>query len=106
MKCFGSLKRLLPLFFSLALVACLPVAVHAVDEAAGAVAVEQVERVDINTASAEEIARVLVGVGPAKARAIVQYREANGNFSEVEQLLEVRGIGAATMEKNRERISL
>ncbi len=106
MSCLGSFKRLLPLFFALSLVGSLPVAAHAADEAAATEPAEQVERVDINTASAEDIARVLIGIGPAKARAIVQYREANGNFSEVEQLLEVKGIGVATMEKNRERISL
>lgn len=106
MKISGSFKRLLPLFVALALVAGLPVTVHAVDEAAGAEQAEQAEQVDINTASAEDMARVLVGVGPAKARAIVQYREANGAFTEIEQLLEVKGIGAATLGKNKERISL
>ena len=43
-------------------------------------------RVDVNTADAETIARVLVGVGQSKAEAIVAYREENGRFESVEDL--------------------
>lgn len=64
------------------------------------------QTVNINTASAAEIAETLQGVGEAKAEAIVAFREGNGNFESVESLAEVRGIGAATVEKNRERITL
>ena len=39
-----------------------------------------------------------------KAEAIVQYREKHGNFTSAEQLLEVQGIGKATLERNRDRI--
>lgn len=59
------------------------------------------EPVDINQASAEQIAAALNGVGPAKAEAIVQYRTANGPFVSVEQLSDVKGIGPATVNKNR-----
>lgn len=62
------------------------------------------EPVNVNTATAEEIAAALKGVGPAKAEAIVAYREANGPFVSVDQLTEVKGIGAATVEKNRSQI--
>ncbi|GAA0790559.1 ComEA family DNA-binding protein [Marinobacterium sediminicola] len=64
------------------------------------------EPVDINTATASEIAAALNGVGPAKAEAIVAYREANGPFVAVDQLSDVKGIGPATVEKNRELILL
>ena len=64
------------------------------------------ERVDINTADAETIARVLVGVGQSKAEAIVAYREGNGRFEDVEDLALVRGIGKATVKRNESRISL
>ena len=64
------------------------------------------ERVDINTADAETIARVLVGVGQSKAEAIVAYREENGRFEDVEDLALVRGIGEATVKRNESRISL
>jgi len=62
------------------------------------------EPVDINVATAAEIATSLNGVGPAKAQAIVDYREANGPFVSVDQLTDVKGIGAATIEKNRTQI--
>lgn len=65
---------------------------------------EQVVQLDINHADANSIAAALDGVGLVKAREIVAYREMFGNFQVVEELLEVNGIGAATLERNRERI--
>jgi competence protein ComEA len=62
------------------------------------------ERVNINTADAATLDRVLVGVGPSKAEAIVVYRKANGAFRSADQLASVKGIGLATVEKNRDRI--
>ena len=62
------------------------------------------ETVNINTADAATIDRVLVNVGPAKAQAIVDYRKANGAFRSAEQLAMVKGIGLKTVEKNRDRI--
>lgn len=62
--------------------------------------------VNINSASADEISEVLQGVGQAKAQAIVEYREANGSFSAIEDLAQVKGIGDATLAKNQERITL
>lgn len=62
--------------------------------------------VNINTASAAEIQDKLVGIGAKKAQAILEYREKNGKFLNLEQLTEVSGIGKATLEKNRDRIVL
>ncbi|MEO6104836.1 MAG: ComEA family DNA-binding protein [Pseudoxanthomonas sp.] len=62
------------------------------------------ERVNINTADAATLDRVLDGVGPAKAEAIIQYRKANGAFRSADQLASVKGIGLATVERNRDRI--
>ena len=62
------------------------------------------ETVNINTADAATIDRVLVNVGPAKAQAIVDHRKANGAFRSPEQLALVKGIGLKTVEKNRDRI--
>ena len=73
-------------------------------EQPAAAAVDQ--KVNINTATAAEIQKTLVGIGAKKAEAVVQYREKHGAFSAVEQLLEVQGIGKATLEKNRDRITL
>lgn len=64
------------------------------------------EVVNINTADAATIDRVLVNVGPAKAQAIVEYRKAHGAFRSVDQLALVKGIGLKTVEKNRDRITV
>ena len=63
-------------------------------------------KVDINTASAAELAEVLNGIGESKAEAIVAHRQKNGPFTSVEQLAEVRGIGLKTVEKNIDRIEV
>lgn len=63
-----------------------------------------VNQVNINTATASELQKALVGIGAKKAEAIVQYREKHGAFTAAEQLMEVQGIGKATFEKNKERI--
>lgn len=62
--------------------------------------------IDINTATADDISRLLTGVGPSKAAAIVRYREQNGPFKKIEDLAKVKGIGQKTLETNRENISL
>jgi len=64
------------------------------------------DTVNINTADAAELARVLHNVGPTKAEAIVAWREDNGPFKSIEQLAQVRGIGLNTVERNRDRIEL
>ena len=53
--------------------------------------------IDLNVATAQEL-ETLPGIGQVKAQAIVEYRETNGGFEVTEQLLEVRGIGAAIYE--------
>lgn len=76
------------------------------DHAAQAVAVMTQSAVNINTADTETLARELNGVGAAKARAIVEYREAHGEFASVDELLEVKGIGIAIMEKNLNKLTV
>lgn len=63
-------------------------------------------RVNLNTATVEVLAESLEGIGASKAQAIVDYREANGSFKTVDDLANVKGIGAATLEKNRKTIVL
>ena len=62
--------------------------------------------VDINRADAQTLADALDGVGLAKAKAIVDYRQAHGPFKSPDQLTEVKGIGARTVERNRANILL
>jgi competence protein ComEA len=74
--------------------------------AAETVAAVQTAKVNINTADAETLARMLNGIGQARAEEIVRYRETYGTFTTVEELAEVKGIGAATVERNRAVIVL
>ncbi|WP_408600143.1 ComEA family DNA-binding protein [Pseudomonas sp. PLMAX] len=66
----------------------------------------QLVKVDLNKADAPTLQRELSGVGEAKALAIVAYRESNGPFASVDELLEVKGIGKALLDKNREKLQV
>lgn len=61
--------------------------------------------IDLNTASAAQLEE-LPGVGPSIAQRILEHREKNGPFASVDALLEVSGIGPATLEKIRDRASV
>jgi competence protein ComEA len=65
-----------------------------------------VQPVNVNSAGAEEIAEALKGVGMTKAEAIVSYRNENGQFKHVDELVNVKGIGIRTVDINREYILL
>ena len=62
------------------------------------------EKVNINTADAATIERVMVNIGMSKAEAIVAYRKANGAFKSADELVKVKGVGLKTVERNRDRI--
>ena len=64
------------------------------------------EPVNINTADATALAKALDGIGPAKAKAIVSYREKNGPFKSADQLAMVEGITQKLIDKNRADIRL
>jgi competence protein ComEA len=66
----------------------------------------QSRKLDLNTADAATLQRELSGVGEAKAKSIVVYRESNGPFASVDELLEVKGIGKAILDKNREKLEV
>jgi len=62
--------------------------------------------VDINNTDAAGLAAAIVGIGEKKATSIIEYREANGPFASIEDLARVKGIGAATIEKNRHNLTV
>lgn len=70
-----------------------------------AFSVGAVGQVNINTASKEELMQ-LEGVGSAYALKIIEYREANGPFEKPEDIMNVKGIGTSTYEKNKDRITV
>jgi len=61
--------------------------------------------VDINTATQAEL-ETLQGIGPAKAKAIIEYREKNGSFASAEGLAAVAGIGPGTMKQLGDSITV
>ena len=62
--------------------------------------------VDLNTADAATLARELKGIGPARAEAIVAWREANGPFRSPDDLVLVQGIGERVLEDNRAALTV
>jgi competence protein ComEA len=85
------LKKWIPTFAAMLVLS--PLVVHA-------------EPVNVNTADAGALAKALNGIGPAKAKAIVAYRDKNGPFKTVDQLSMVEGITQKLIERNRADIKL
>ena len=67
---------------------------------------EVTSRVNVNNADAQMLSDSLKGVGLKKAQAIVEWREQNGDFVALEQLLEVKGLGEKTLQANRPHMTL
>lgn len=63
-------------------------------------------KVDINKADAAALQENLQGVGPVKAKAIIDYRKKNGSFKTYDDLMKVPGIGEETVKKNKANLSL
>jgi len=63
------------------------------------------ETIDINHADEQTLANELTGIGPAKAKAIIKYREEHGPFHSADEVAEVSGIGEVTVEKIRDKLS-
>ena len=63
------------------------------------------QKININTAELW-LLEALPGIGEAKARAIISYREANGHFSNTSELLNVEGIGASVYEGIKDLVSV
>ena len=64
------------------------------------------EKININTANAEQISTSMTGIGESKAKAIVEYRKTHGNFKSIQELENVDGIGMKTVERNKDKITL
>lgn len=64
------------------------------------------EPVNINTATAKEIATAVKGIGIKKANAIVDYREKNGPFQTVDEITKVSGVGIKTLQKNIDALTV
>ncbi|PHR66849.1 helix-hairpin-helix domain-containing protein [Pseudidiomarina marina] len=69
-------------------------------------AASQSAGININTADAEQLAYALTGVGIKRAKDIVKLREELGQFTDINQLMQVKGIGPRMLELNKDRIVL
>lgn len=99
--------RRLTSFLTLLMMVLLPVGMVSAAEAETNQPHDGIEiTVNINTAMADEIATMLQGVGEKKAQDIVDYRNQHGKFADLESLKQVKGIGQATIDKNKDRIVL
>lgn len=89
---------------SLAAQAAPVVKAQAAADEAIELATPQVSKINLNTADVAVLQRELFGIGEAKAKAIIAYREENGPFASVDELLEVKGIGKTILERNQDKL--
>lgn len=62
--------------------------------------------IDINTADADTIIAGTTGIGPTRARAIINYREQHGPFATVDDITKVFGMGKKLLEQNRANLTV
>ena len=100
-------KKILLIGASLvALAGSAPALAASAEKSRSPVSEQAQQQVNINSASAVDIAKALKGVGLKTAEAIVAYRDANGAFKSLESIAMVKGIGSKTLKKNSARILL
>jgi competence protein ComEA len=88
-----------------ALVLAAPVSAAPFQEKSPEAKAAPVQTVNINTAPADQLER-LPGVGPKTAARIVEYRQKNGGFKKVEELMNVRGIGEKAFLKMKNQLTV
>ena len=64
------------------------------------------DKININTADKETLMSVIKGVGEKKAEAIIMYREENGEFKSIDELVNVKGIVQGIIDKHKEQLSI
>ncbi|TDF85473.1 helix-hairpin-helix domain-containing protein, partial [Pseudomonas sp. H9] len=67
---------------------------------------QTIPQLNLNTADALTLQSTLSGIGKTKAEAIVAYREEHGAFASVDELLEIKGIGNALLDRNRDKLTV
>ncbi len=97
------MKALKAVLMSLLLALSLPALAVEVDAVKDAANTQVENRIDLNTADVTQL-QELKGVGPKTAQAIVQWRDSQGPFTNVDQLLAIKGIGEKTLAKMRDSL--
>jgi competence protein ComEA len=83
----------------------LPIQAVGFNETPAVISSQEIQVIDINKADIETLA-LLKGVGEKRAKAIIAYRELNGEFKSLDDLSYVKGIGRRTLELNKGKIKL
>ncbi|MBA6327429.1 helix-hairpin-helix domain-containing protein [Colwellia sp. MB02u-6] len=83
----------------------LPLQALVFNETPAVISSQEIQAIDINKAGMETLA-LLKGVGAKRAKAIIAYRELNGEFKSLDDLKNVRGVGQRTLDLNKGRIKL
>ena len=95
------------MIIALAFGSVLPAVATAAEEGKSVVQSEKaVTTININTATAQQLAEGIKGVGQKKAELIVEYREKYGKFATVEELTQVKGIGKGTLQANAGKLAV
>jgi competence ComEA-like helix-hairpin-helix protein len=71
----------------------------------GVIAETEPQKIDINRAEAW-LLEALPGIGPSKAQAIIDYRQQNGGFSDISELLNISGIGQSIYNDIKDKITV
>jgi competence protein ComEA len=98
-------KIIMAAFFALIFIIPLTSTVALANNSPSNISEEQMLTINVNTAKAEELV-LLKGVGQVKAQAIVSYRETYGEFSSLDELLNVKGIGEKVLKDNIKKLSI
>lgn len=96
---------LLPLFTSVSLSLSAAPQAEAPPQPS-AMVLQKSAALDLNKADATSLQSALTGIGKTKAEAIVAYREEHGAFTSVDELLEIKGIGKALLDRNRDKLTV
>jgi competence protein ComEA len=100
-----NLPTTLLLLLAIALAPAASAVALAQDKPADAKAAPAAPTVNLNTAPAEQLER-LPGVGPKTAARIIEYRQKNGGFKKIEELMNVRGIGEKAFLKMKGQLTV
>lgn len=77
----------------------------AVAQAAKPASIQEPSKINLNKATVAELTGSIKGIGKKRAEAIVAYRDSHNGFKSVNELGEVKGLGAHFVEKNQEQLS-
>ncbi|WP_414430110.1 ComEA family DNA-binding protein [Alcanivorax sp. IL3] len=97
------MKALKAVVMSLLLALSLPALAVEMEPVKDVAKTQTENRIDLNTADVTQL-QELKGVGPKTAEAIVQWRDSQGPFTSVDQLLAIKGIGEKTLAKMRDSL--